>query len=556
MVRPIRTDVVVVGGGPVGMLLAAELSGYGVATVVLERLARTSERPKATTLHARTAQTLARRGYLPAPELSPSMGPVSSPFHFAGIPGLRISAPAGEPEPILKRAQADLERLFEAHARANGAQVLREHRVVELHGRPNGVRVVAEGPAGAVAYEADYVVGADGARGTVREWAGIPCEAYEATVSAMMGLVRLDEPDALTAGWHRTPQGWVVAKDAPDGETHVRTVNFTRTHADRDRPLTLEELRGETSQIMGRDIGMSAARWLSRFSDYARIAHTYRKDRVLLAGDAAHLHFPVGGQGLSTGLLDALNLGWKLAFTVRGSASTSLLDSYDTERRPAAERVIDNVRAQVSLMHPEVRLDSLRNVFSGLLAEDQGGAHLSAMLSAQDTVLPARSARPSPWEGKFLRNIALTTRSGTTDVMRLLRDGRLLLLLLGSGESQRHEEERYEETARAWPGVLRVVRAQPVSVVPCEALLVRPDGYIAWASDGGCLHEALAAYLTCEGDAVHGGAAGPREAGRAQRGPSAHAADALAQVLHPRGPAHLVVDQGTALSGEVDGGEH
>ncbi|CAM5550863.1 Rifampin monooxygenase OS=Streptomyces alboniger OX=132473 GN=rox PE=4 SV=1 [Streptomyces alboniger] len=548
MVRPIRTDVVVVGGGPVGMLLAAELSGYGVATVVLERQTATSERPKATTLHARTAQTLARRGYLPAPELSSSAGTVSSPFHFAGIPGLRISAPAGEPEPILKRAQADLERLFEGRARAGGAEVLRGHRMTGIRRQPDTVRVAAEGPRGAVEYEAAYVVGADGARGTVREQAGISCEAYEATVSAMMGLVRLDDPGALTAGWHRTAHGWVVAKDAPDGGTHIRTVDFTRTHADRGRPLSLDDLRTETSRIMGREIGMSAPRWLSRFSDYARLAHTYRKNRVLLAGDAAHLHFPVGGQGLSTGLLDALNLGWKLAFTVRGAASATLLDSYDAERRPAAERVIDNVRAQVSLMHPEVRLDSLRNVFSGLLAEDQGGAHLGAMLSAQDTVLPARSPDPSPWEGKFLRNTTLTTRSGPTDVMRLLRDGRLLLLLFGDGA-------RHEETAREWSGLLRVVRAQPVSVVPCAALLVRPDGYIAWGSDGGSLRQALAAYLR-EGGAPEHVAAGPSAAGRARRASSAGGGDGLAHVLHAREAAHLVVDQGTAVGGEVHGGEH
>lgn len=551
MVRPIRTDVVVVGGGPVGMLLAAELSGYGVTTVVLERLAATSERPKATTLHARTAQTLSRRGYLDAPELSSSTGTVSSPFHFAGIPGLRISAPVGEPEPILKRAQADLERLFEARARAHGARVLREHRMTAISQQGVGVRVVARGPRGSVEYEASYVVGADGARGTVREQAGILCDAYEDSVSAMMGLVRLTDPRALTAGWHRTPHGWVVSKDAPGGETHIRTVNFTRTHADRARPLSLEDLRAETSLIMGREIGMSAPRWLSRFNDYARLAHTYRKGRVLLAGDAAHLHFPVGGQGLSTGLLDALNLGWKLASTVRGTASGDLLDSYDAERRPAAERVIDNVRAQVSLMHPEVRLDSLRNVFSGLLAEDQGGAHLSAMLSAQDTVLPARCPTPSPWEGKYLRNIALTTGAGTTDVIRLLRDGRMLLLLFGTGG----DDERHAETVERWSRLLHVVRAQPVSVVPCSALLVRPDGYIAWASDGGSLHEALAAYLTLGDDVPGTGSAGPSGTGRARRA-SAGGGDGPAQVLQPRDPADLFVDQRSAVGGEVHGGEH
>ncbi|MFG3142508.1 FAD-dependent monooxygenase [Streptomyces sp. NPDC048211] len=495
MVRPIRTQVVVVGGGPVGMLLAAELVRYGVDALVLEREASTSKRPKATTLHARTVQTLARRGYLPAPEPSRPSGTVSSPFHFAGIPGLRITAPAAEPEPVLKRTQADIERLFESRARAAGARVLREHRMVGIRQLPDRVAVLAEGPRGPVDYEADYVVGADGARGTVREQAGILSDTYDASVSAMMGLVRLDDPHALSAGWHRTANGWVVVGEAADGETHIRTANFTQPGADRGRPLSLEELRRETSHIMGRDIAMSSPRWLSRFSDYARLARAYREKRVLLAGDAAHLHFPIGGQGLSTGLLDSLNLAWKLAATVRGSASESLLDSYETERRPAAERVIANVRAQVSLMNPEVRLDSLRSLISGLLVDDRGGSHLAGMISAQDTVLPARSPAPSPWEGKFLQNIALTTESGPADVISLLQEGRMLLLLFGTDAAGQHEK-----AARRWGCSLRVVRAEPVAVVPCEALLVRPDGYIAWASDGGGLDETLAAYLAVEGD--------------------------------------------------------
>ncbi|MEU9188927.1 FAD-dependent monooxygenase [Streptomyces sp. NPDC048484] len=490
MVRPIRTDVVVVGGGPVGMLLAAELGGYGVDTWVLEQEAATSERPKATTLHARTTQSLARRGYVPAPDASSAAGTVSSPFHFAGLPGLHISAPAAEPEPVLKRVQADLERLFEGRARSRGVRVLREHRMTELRQEPDGVRVVAEGPHGTSVYEAAYVVGADGARSSVREQAGMLCDTFPATVSAMMGLVRLDDSGALQAGWHRTPRGWVVAKDASGEGMHIRTLNFAQTHTDRGLPLALDELRRETSQIMGREIGMSAPRWLSRFSDYARLARRYRDGRLLLVGDAAHVHFPIGGQGLSTGLLDALNLAWKLASTVRGTASGSLLDSYDAERRPAAERVIDNVRAQVSLMHPEARLDSLRSLFQGLLAEDRGGAHLGAMISAQDTVLPARSASSSSWEGRFLHNIALTTRSGPTDVITLLREGRMLLLLFGADCCEQHEK-----AAQEWAHLLRVVRAEPVASVPCSALLVRPDGYIAWASDGGSLDETLSAYL-------------------------------------------------------------
>ncbi|MEU0575386.1 FAD-dependent monooxygenase [Dermacoccus nishinomiyaensis] len=497
MVRPIRTDVVVVGGGPVGMLLAAELGAYQVGVVVLEATAATSVRPRATTLHARTVQSLARRGYLPGPERASDTGTVSSAFHFAGLPGLSITAPATEPVPILKRPQADLERLFEGRARSRGVRVLREHRLTELHQRPGAVRVVAEGPQGRVVCDALSVVGADGARSSVRELAGMTSDTHGVTVAAMMGMVRLETAGALPAGWHRTPRGWVVVKDAPDGCAHIRTVNHTRPHPDHRLPLTLEELRRETSRIMGRDIAMTAPRWLSRFSDYTRLAHGYRAGRVLLAGDAAHVYFPIGGQGLSTGLLDALNLGWKLALTVRGTAGRGLLDSYDAERRPAAGRVIGNVRAQVSLMHPGPRFDGLRAVFLDLLAKDGGGAGLSAMISAQDTVLPVRSATPSAWEGRFLQNIALTTDAGPTDVIRLLRDGRLLLLLGQDGC------DAYESAARGWARHLRVVRARPLSEVPWAALLVRPDGYIAWASDGGDLGAALCAQLG-HGNRSHG----------------------------------------------------
>jgi len=249
-----------------------------------------------------------------------SGGAVSSAFHFAGIPGLSISVPEGEPEPVLKCAQAELERRFEERARAAGARILRGVSVTGVEQEHDAVRVVARGPRGCWSWRAEYVVGADGARGTVRELAGIGSGTYPATVSAMMGRVRLGRPGMLGAGWHRTRRGWIVAKDAGDGAVHLRTLNCRAAHADRHRPLGLEELRREVGWIAGRDIAMSEGRWLSRFSDFSRLARTYRVGRVLLAGDAAHVHFPIGGQGLSTGLLDAVNLGWKLALTVLGGA--------------------------------------------------------------------------------------------------------------------------------------------------------------------------------------------------------------------------------------------
>ncbi|WP_328765472.1 MULTISPECIES: FAD-dependent monooxygenase [unclassified Streptomyces] len=486
-----RAQVAVVGGGPVGMLVAAELAAYGVDTVVLEDRASVSDRPKATTLHARAVQCLARRGHLPGPAApcAPARTGAGSPFHFAGLPGLLITAPDSEPEPILKCPQAQLERQFEERARTAGARILREHRVTALVQEPDGVRIEAEGPHGPLACTVAYVVGADGARSTVREQAGIGSDTHPATVSALMGAVTLQEPDALAAGWHQTPRGWIVAKADPEGRTHIRTLNCTGAHADRHAPPTLGELRRETSWIAGREIAMEEPRWLGRFSDFTRLAHAFRAGRVFLVGDAAHVHFPIGGQGLSTGVLDALNLAWKLALAVRGQAGPDLLGTYDAERRPVARRVIENTRAQLALMRPGPELDALRGVFSGLLTQDGAQGHLSGLISAQDTVLPEHTGSPGPGAGTFLHNVVLTTPTGETDVIRLLRDGRPLLLLLGE------KGGRHREQARAWEGILRVVRARPTSEVPYEAVLVRPDGYIAWTPGGADLAGTLSLYF-------------------------------------------------------------
>lgn len=487
--RRMRTQVAVVGGGPVGMLMASELAAYGVDTVLLESEAGVSEQPKATTLHARAVQCLARRGHLPGPAAGYARAAAGRPFHFAGLPGLVITAPDREPEPILKCPQAELERRFEERARAAGARILREHRVTEVVQEDDEVRVEVEGPQGPAVCVARYVVGADGARSTVRERAGIASDTHPATVSALMGAVTIADPDALSEGWQRTSRGWIVSKRDPQGKTHIRTLNCTGAHFNRHLPPSLEELRREVSWIAGRDIAMEEPRWLGRFSDFTRLARTFRAGRVFLVGDAAHVHFPIGGQGLSTGVLDALNLGWKLALAVHGAAGAGLLDTYDLERRPAARRVIDNTRAQLALMRPGPELDALRMVFSGLLAADRDGGQLSDMISAQDTVLPDHTGGLRPTAGTFLRNVVLSTGTGETDVIGLLQEGRPLLLLFGE-EGSRHRDE-----AREWGGTLTVVRALAIPDVPYEAVLVRPDGYIAWASGGCDLGEALSVYF-------------------------------------------------------------
>ncbi|MER5616987.1 MULTISPECIES: FAD-dependent monooxygenase [unclassified Streptomyces] len=491
MTGRIHAQVMVVGGGPVGMLTAAELAAQGVDTVVLESEAAISERPKATTLHARAVQCLARRGYFFAPASGSTGRTATMPFHFAGIPGLSITAPDTEPDPILKSPQVELERSFEVRARSNGARVLREHRVTDMVQDHDGVQVTAESPEGLRTFTVAYVVGADGARSAVREMAGIASDVNSPTMSAMMGLVRIPDEQTVPVGWHRTPRGWLIAKNGADGRTLIHTLACGDGSSHRHLPLTLDELSKEAAWIAGRDITMTDPRWLSRFSDYTRLARTYRAGRFFLAGDAAHVHFPIGGQGLSTGVLDALNLSWKLALVVRGAAADGLLDTYGPERRPAAQRVIDNTRAQVALMRPGTELDALRTLFNGLLESGGGNDFLGGMISAQDTVLPADPRYGSPREGTFLRNIELTTGKGPSDVIGLLGEGGEPLLLLFGDEAG-----RYADTARAWARSLRVVRCLPTRAAPCSALLVRPDGYVAWASDGGGpLADALATFF-------------------------------------------------------------
>ncbi|MFF2008281.1 FAD-dependent monooxygenase [Streptomyces sp. NPDC058195] len=490
----VRGEVVVVGGGPVGLLLAGELAGLGVGVVVVESRGGVSVRPKATTLHARAVQVLARRGFLPGGGFPFTGGPGRSVFHFAGLGGLVVRAPAREPVPVVKCVQAELEGYFEARAVAAGVRVLRGCRVTGVSQDGGGVRVSAVGPDGGVVCTGLYAVGADGSRGMVREWAGIASDTFPASVSALMGTVTLARPGELGGGWHRTPRGWIVAKHGAGGCVHVRTLNCAGAHPGWRVAPSLEELRAEVSWIAGRDVAMGDARWLSRFSDFARVAGTFRAGRVFLAGDAAHVHFPIGGQGLSTGVLDALNLGWKLALAVRGRAAPGLLDTYDAERRPAAARVVEQTRAQLALMRPGGELDALRTVFTGVLSADRG--YLGAMVSGQDTVLPGHGEGA----GEFLGNMVLSTPDGETDVMALLREGRPLLLLFGE------EGGVYEEEARRWRGTVRVVRAGPGREGEHCALLVRPDGYTAWVPGGRGLAEVLGAYFL--EDRAVGGPAG------------------------------------------------
>jgi monooxygenase len=367
----------------------------------------------------------------------------------------------------------------------------------------------------------------------VRELAGITSDTWPATAAAMSAVVRLSagaEPPALEYGWHRTPRGWIVVSEVPGG-AHVRALDPSGPHPARERPPTAEDFRAEVARIAGREVPFGPIGEVARFSDFSRLAHDYRRGRVLLAGDAAHVLFPIGGQGLTTGVLDALSLGWRLAHAVRCARRPESLDPYEEERRPAAERVIGDARAQVDLMRAsaDAGAESGAGLSAAQLVErDAGRGRLAARVSGQDTVAPPQAVHASPAEGRFLTNVPLlpledsATDDGalpaaTTDVISLLRAGRPLLLLGGA------DGEQHRSQAEPWAGLLRVVRTAVAPTVapfsePMSAVLVRPDGYIAWTPGAGGLAAALTAYF---------GAPCPDGMPRRSPGPADSAAEAL-----------------------------
>ncbi|MFE0106896.1 FAD-dependent oxidoreductase [Streptomyces sp. NPDC059009] len=477
---PVDTDVAVVGGGPVGMLLARELALHGIRTTVLEKLPAPTGESKAGTLHARSGQTLNRRGLLEAvqpgrPAPRAVGGPV--PFHFAGMFDLDLAAVVDEGPVIIGSPQAWAQEVFGDDAQRLGATVRRDSEVVGLGEEPDHVRLtVRSGNGDARTLTARWVVGADGARSAVRRLSGIPFTGTPAGVGALIGEVRLLDPRTAPQGWQRNSRGWTLVWLNPFGHSRVCTYDFRGPHADRQAPVGLEEFRAEVERIAGRPVPMESPSWLTRFSDAALQAERYRSGRVLLAGDAAHVHFPAGGQGVNLGLQDAVNLGWKLAAEVRGWAPPELLDTYHDERHPVAAAVLDNVRAQVALMDPSPRMDALRDLFAELMRMDEVNTRLSGMISGTDVAYDLGSVSGA-LAGRFAPDLSLKSGAGATSLAELLHSARPLLLLLA-------ENPALAEVVRPWADRVDAVTATADQGLGADALLIRPDGYVAWSARG------------------------------------------------------------------------
>jgi 2-polyprenyl-6-methoxyphenol hydroxylase-like FAD-dependent oxidoreductase len=331
-------DVVIAGGGPTGLMLASELRLGGATVVVLERLPAPTGLSKALGLFGRAVQILNYRGLLE--RLGGGFAPPAAYTRFAHLGGIPLdagqlidSAPPGYFPPPVPARQAQVEEVLEERARELGTEIRRGHEVVDLSQNEENVAVDVRGPEGPYRLVARYLVGCDGGRSFVRKRAGIGFPGTEPTTVSRFGDVTLDEPDRVPRGMLRTATGGFTVFPLGEG-IHRVVASEWGPDTDRDTPPTLDELRASVRRVLGTDVAMSQPRWLSRFTDAARQADRYRVGRVLVAGDAAHIQLPAGGPGLTTGLQDAVNLGWKLAGQIQGWAPPGLLDTYHAERHP------------------------------------------------------------------------------------------------------------------------------------------------------------------------------------------------------------------------------
>jgi 2-polyprenyl-6-methoxyphenol hydroxylase-like FAD-dependent oxidoreductase len=489
-------DVIIVGAGPNGLMLACELALAGVRPVVLERHTAPTGEPRANGLVGQVVRLLDRRGL--HARLGGGSGPPSPlpAFPFGAFP-LDLTMLAENPLYALGVPQAQLEAVLAARAAELGVDLRRGHEVVDLRPRPEAVEVrLADG----TRLTSRFLVGADGGRSAVRRLAGIDFPgatsdrsiSRTATVTVPASCLDPGTGGLVAPGYGvvppfqhtRTERGLIAWAPFPGRPAILSTTEWPDTPTSDDTPMSLAELRASVARVLGVDIPVGAPDGpglLRRLAGHnTRIAARYRAGRVLLVGDAAHVHPAIGGPGLNLGLQDAVNLGWKLAATVRGWAPPGLLDTYETERRPVAERVVMSTRAQSALTGPGDEITGLRELFAELLREPAVTGHIAALMSGADVHYPADPA--DPLAGRCAPDVVVHGDHGPTRLAELTCAARPLLL---------DSTGAFAEIAVPWRDRVDVVTG-PLEGTTATALLVRPDCFVAWsAGDAGTLHAAL-----------------------------------------------------------------
>ncbi|NUP29569.1 MAG: monooxygenase [Nocardia sp.] len=459
-----RTEVIVVGAGPTGLMLAEELTLAGIPVVVLEKQRTRSTQSRAGGLQPRTAEILDLRGLLD-PLLDRALPRGEFGGHFAGLP-IELDCRSWRtryPYPV-SIPQARLEAFLEQRLVDRGVPVLRGFEVSAIEPDSDGVTV------GDI--RGNYLVACDGGHSTIRKLLGVPFPGTTARMYSVVADITLAARSATvrTSSEHFSRYfefggGFFSVLHPIEGELYRFIFGkLSAEKSDRDLPVTAEEVAEALRAVCGPETELGELRAASRFGDAARQLERYREGRVFFAGDAAHIHLPIGGQGVNLGIQDAVNLGWKLAAAVRGWAPAGLLDSYHTERHPVAARVLRTTRAQSLIMNPsqDEDLATVRDIFTDLLRLPEANHFVAGMMSGLDIQYTGLGPR--------MIDLDLSTPDGPTRVGRLLRSGRGLLLCLdGIPRSIDRWSDRVDQiVAEADEGAATV--------------LIRPDGYIAWSA--------------------------------------------------------------------------
>src|SRR5882672_6523552 len=463
--------VVIAGGGPTGLMLAAELALARVDVAIVERRASQDlEGSRAGGLHSRTIEVLDQRGIA---DRFLSQGKTMQVGGFAMIP-LDISDFPTRHNYGLALRQERIERILAAWVDELGVPIHREREVKGFAQDDAGVDVeLSDG----TSLRAKYLVGCDGGRSLIRKKAGIDFPGWDPTTSFLIAEVEMAEEAEW--GLRRDEKGMRSLSKMEDGK-RVRVL-LEQPVRQGDEP-TLSDLREALIAVYGTDYGVHNAIWISRFTDMTRQAASYRERRVLLAGDAAHVHSPAGGQGLNIGVQDAVNLGWKLAQVVNGASPESLLDTYQAERHPIGARVLKSTMAATALNRGDERTKALHETISELLKMDEPRKEYAATMSGLDIRYDLGTGHPLL--GRRMPDLDLVTESGPRRVFTLLHDARPVLLNLGEpgaldiapwADRVRRIDARY---TGAWE--LPVLGA----VAAPTAVLIRPDGHVAWVADG------------------------------------------------------------------------
>ena len=460
--------VVIAGGGPTGMMLAAELALAQVDVVILERRATPDpDRSRAGGLHARTIEVLDQRGVA---ERFLEKGTVMQIQGFGRIP-LDISDFPTRHRYGLAIPQIETERLLATWVHELGVPTMREREVTGFTQDDTGVDVaLSDG----MSMRADYLVGCDGGRSAIRKAAGIEFAGWAPSTSWLMAEVEMVEKPEFGL----RPGGGIGP--AEDGD-RIRVV-LTEREVEHAGEPTLEDVREVLIASDGTDYGVHGLVSASRFTDNTRQAVSYRDGRVLLAGDAAHVHPPLGGQGLNVGVQDAVNLGWKLAQVVKETSPQSLLDTYHEERHPVGARVLQTTMAQVALTTPGDRHDALRDTLTELLSMDEPRRPLAGSLSGLDIHYDLGPGHPLL--GRRMPDLDIETAESPRRVYEFLHDARPVLLNLDRPDVL--DIAPWTDRVRLIDAGYRGAWELPVlgSVTAPAAVLIRPDGYVAWVGDG------------------------------------------------------------------------